>query len=63
MEQQTNAVFTNNIDHKRQIATYITGKFPVTSNSGNMYIFVLYDYDRNIILFRPMKSSTCSDFI
>jgi hypothetical protein len=27
-----------------------TGKFPARSSSGNQYIFVLYDYDSNIIL-------------
>ena len=45
--QCTNTVFTKIIDHKRQIATDLTGKFPVTSNRGNKYLFVLYDYDSN----------------
>ena len=30
--QRTNTVFTNIINHKQQIATDLTGKFPVTSN-------------------------------
>ena len=61
--QRTNTVFTNIIYHKRQIATYLTGKFPVTSNRVNKYIFVLYDYDSNCILIRPMNSISDSEFI
>ena len=55
LAQRTNTVFTKIIDHKRKIATYLIGKFPVTSNRGNKYIFVLYEYNINIILIRPMK--------
>ena len=53
--QHTNTVFTKIIDHKQKIATDLTGKLPVTSNRGNKYLFVLYNYDRNFILIRPMK--------
>ena len=53
--QRTNTVFTNIIDHTRQISTDLTVKSPVTSNRGNKYIFVLYYYDRNCILIHPMK--------
>ena len=61
--QRTNTVFTNIIDHKRQIAAYITGKFPVTSNRVNKYLFVLYYYDSNFILILPMKARADSEFI
>ena len=61
--QRKNTVFTKIIDHKRKIATYLTGKFPVTSNRGNKYLFVIYYYDINCILIRPMKSIADSDFI
>ena len=61
--QRTKTVFTKIIDRKRQIATYLTGKSPVTSNRGNKYIFVLYGYDRNCILILPMKSVEDSEFI
>ena len=37
--QQTNTVITKIIDHKRQIFTDLTGKFPVKSNRGNKYLF------------------------
>ena len=61
--QRTNTVFTKTIDHKRQIDTEPTGKSPVTSNRGNKYLFVLYDYDSNCTLIRPMKSRAYSKFI
>ena len=61
--QRTKTVFTKIINHKRQIATDPTGKFPVTSNRGNKYLFILYDYDSNCILIRPMKSRSDSKFI
>ena len=63
MVQRTNTVFNKIIEHKRQIATDLTGKAPVTSNRGNKYLFVLYDYERNCILIHPMKSRSDSEFI
>ena len=54
--QRTNAVFAKIINRKRQINTDLTGKFLVTSNRGNKYLFFLYDYDINCILIRQMKS-------
>ena len=53
LTQCTNAVFTKIINHKRKIATDLTGKLPIISNRGNKYLFVLYDYDSNIILILP----------
>ena len=61
--QHTNTLFTNIIDHKRKIATELTGTFLVASNRGNKYIFILYEYDRNCILILPMKSIVYSKFI
>ena len=61
--QRTNIVFTKIIDHKRQIATDHTVKFTVTLNTGNKYIFVLYYYDSNITLIRPIKSRLYSSFV
>ena len=55
MLKLTNTVFTKIFEHKRQIGTDITGKFLVTSNRGNNYIFVLYEYNMNIILLPPIK--------
>jgi hypothetical protein len=39
-----------------QIYTYLTGIFPTTYLSGNNYIFILYDYDSNIVLSAPIKN-------
>ena len=42
MVQRINTVFTKIIDHKRQIETDLTGKFPVTSNRGkSIYLFYM----------------------
>ena len=32
-----------------------TGQFPHKSSRGNQYLFVLFDYDTNAILFKPLK--------
>ena len=56
-------MFTKIINHKRKIATDLTGKFPFTSNRVNKYLFVIYDYDSNCILICPMKSRAYSEFI
>ena len=34
----------------------LTGQFPHKSSRGNQYLFVLYDYDTNAILFEPLKT-------
>jgi hypothetical protein len=39
-----------------QIYTNQTGTFPITSSHGNKCIIVLYNYDRNAILTKPLKS-------
>ena len=43
------------VDTNGTIYTYLTGKFPVTSISGHKYVMLLYHYDSNRIVFRPMK--------
>ena len=63
LAQSTNTVFTKIIDHKKQIATDLPGKSPVTSNRGNKYIFLLYEYNSNSILIRPMKARSDSEFV
>ena len=37
--KRTNTVFTKIINHNRKITTYLAGKFYVTSNRGNKYLF------------------------
>ena len=41
---------------KGSIATDLAGDFPIMSNRGMKYIFIIYDYDTNVILASPMKS-------
>ena len=38
-----------------------TGKFPVQSSRGYNYIMILYDYDSNIILSKPLKTLQASE--
>ena len=56
LEQCTYTVSNNIIDQKRQTSTDLTGKFPITSNMENKYLFVLYEYDINSIFIRTMKA-------
>ena len=37
-----------------------TGRFPYQSLRGNKYLFVLYDYDSNVILVEALKNRTAS---
>ena len=43
---------------KGVIATYQTGRFPITYRLGNSYIMVLYDFDSNAILATGIKYRT-----
>ena len=63
LETRSNHVFTEIIDTQQWIATDLTGIFPVTSNRGNKYLFILYNYDINCILVRPMKNRIDKELI
>ena len=41
---------------KEKAYTDQTGRFPHKSTICNDYLFILYDYDANIILQHPLKS-------
>ena len=43
-------------DTDSTVYTDLTGKFPVTSRLGNKYVMVLYHYDSNGVILRPMKN-------
>jgi hypothetical protein len=58
LDQRTNLVFANVFEPAGQIYTNLSGRFPIQSNRGNQYIFVLYDYDSNAKLAEPMKNRT-----
>ena len=46
-----------------QIYTDQTGKFVQQSSNGNNYLFILYDYDSNLILAEPMKTRTAQSIV
>jgi hypothetical protein len=58
-EDKTNALFAclGLADTQGHIVyTDLTGAFPVMSNAGNKYLLLIYDYDSNAILCKPMKN-------
>ena len=44
-----------------KIYTDQTGRFPVTSSQGNVYILILYSYNTNAIIAKAIKSRTAAD--
>jgi hypothetical protein len=46
-----------------QIYTDKTGRFPIVSSKGNKYIMVLYDYDSNAILAKPIKDGKAPELL
>jgi hypothetical protein len=46
-----------------QVYANQTGKFTFPSSNGNNYLFILYDYDSNLILAEPMKSPCAQDIV
>ena len=60
---RTHLVFSAVADLRTEIATDLTGLFPITSSMGNKYILVCYVYDCNAILTAPMKSRSEVDHI
>jgi hypothetical protein len=41
----------------------LPGRFPFTSNKGNNYIFVMYDFDTNSIIGKPIKSQDADQLV
>ena len=63
---KSNATFVSfyQIDPNKNIAyTDLTGRFPVTSASGNKYILVMYHYDTNTIIGHPVKGQSDADIL
>jgi hypothetical protein len=48
---------------KNLIATDLPGRYLVTSRRGNKYMFVLHDYDSNLIIAEPIESRNASDLV
>jgi hypothetical protein len=59
----TNVVFTTILPATELHKSYSdqTGKFPVQSSRGYNYVMVLYDYDSNAILSKPLKTLQASE--
>jgi hypothetical protein len=55
---RTNACFLAGSEPRSIVYTDQTGRLPHPSSTGNNYILIAYDYDRNIILLRPYRSKT-----
>jgi hypothetical protein len=53
---KTHCVYVAIVD-AGQIYTDQTGRFPVISSKGNVYIMVLYEYDGNSIMAEPIKNN------
>lgn len=53
---QTHWAFMEPIEITGQIFSDQTGRFPITSCRGNKYIMVVYDYNSNTILTKPLTS-------
>ena len=53
----------NEDDMKNLIAMDLPGRFPITSASGNKYIFIMLDYDADYIQATPMKSRKKEEII
>jgi hypothetical protein len=59
---KTQYVYAATIDAGK-IYTDETGIFPVVSSKGNKYIMILYDYDINAILAKPIKDRTAPELL
>jgi hypothetical protein len=62
----TNRIFATIVDLDKVPITgksyyNLAGHFPAKSQQGNLYILILYTYDDNTILAKPLKSRSDSD--
>ena len=59
---RTNVVFAAVLTEAKLRKSYSdqTGKFPIQSSHGYNYVMILYDYDSNIILSKPLKTRQAS---
>jgi hypothetical protein len=55
--------FTAIINMAGQVSTNLRRRFPITSSQGHKYLYVLYDYDSNAILVKPIKSKVKSEHL
>ena len=63
LKVKTNFVYTASQDVQSIVASDLLGKFPIMPFQSHEYIFVLYMYNANAILVRPMENQTSKQYI
>ena len=61
---RTHTIYTAIVNPKQPTGNSfgdLTGRFPIQSNRGANYIFVLYDYDSNAIIVRPLRNRSAQE--
>jgi hypothetical protein len=58
---KSNIFYVSAYEETSRIHTDQTGKFPVKSICNNTYIMIIYSYDSNAILLRPMKTKNAHE--
>ena len=61
---RTHTIYAAILDRKQPTGNSfsdLTGRFPIQSNRGANYIFVLYDYDSNAIIVRPLRNHSAQE--
>jgi hypothetical protein len=61
--ERTHCVYMKPIAVAGQIHSDQTGRFPITSSRSSKYIMVVYDYDSNAILTKPLTSRTETELL
>jgi hypothetical protein len=61
--EQSHHLYAATIELTGQTATDLTGQFPSNSSRGNKYILILYNYNSNSILAKPMKNHSDSEHL
>ena len=62
LKHPTHQIFSS-IEPVGRVYTDQTGRFPVTLSSGNKYLCILYAYDANATLAKPIKSRKGTDIL
>ena len=63
---RTNTFYAAIVDPKQQTGNSfsdLTDRFPIQSNRGANYIFVLYDYDSNAIIVRTLRNRSAQEIL
>jgi hypothetical protein len=62
-EARSHFCYASIIEPTGQIYSDQTGKFVQASSTGNNYLFILYEYDSNLILAEPMKTRSAQSIL